>query len=194
MEIKKLSEHLKLNRTKNTSIFISNTALVLVLSVSLFQNFQKDTVVTNNLNEHCQTSVISQNWMSDATSVRLGQYLSGVVGNVSPANAEFVKTQILPFASAETYQKVESMLNEQVDGLKEDRITLTYHAERAFVENGITFVTGKLVLSGPTGMKKTLIRTYEWGFEVQNYTPVFKTIKAYDDVPHDLEWKRLNEK
>lgn len=190
-------EKLKINymKLKGTSQYMAyaNAGLVMMLGVSLFINMQKDTVVMNNLNESCNYSEISSSWMNQENHRRLGIQIAHALGNITPDNAKFIEKSVLPFASAEIYHKVNDLIALELSGLVEERITMTFAPERSFVEDGTTFVTGKGRMTGLTGKSVPYVRTYEFIFEVENYTPTFSYINVYDDVPHDSVWKMKNQ-
>jgi conjugal transfer pilus assembly protein TraE len=190
MNFDSLKAQFGLNETKNASMFISNTILTGMLLVSVYHNFQKDTVVVNNLNEHCQQSSITYSSMGEENHKRLGFFLSGVLGNITPANAQYVTDTVLPFVSPELYNDVKETMALQVEALEEDQIVMTFSAERAQFEDGITYITGKGSMTGPTGITQPYVRTYEFKFDVDNYTPTFTYMDVYEDVPHDKMWQQ----
>lgn len=184
------------SQLKNTStaLAVSNAVLVALLGGSLFVNFQKDTIVINNLNESCQESMISSSWMNEGNHKRLGVYLAGMLGNITPDSAGFVENSVLPFAAPEIYQRVNDLIALQTASLVEDEVTMSFNAEKVFVEDGITFVSGKGEMKGLNDQPKKYVRTYEFFFEVNNYTPTFTYIDVYDDVPHDSIWRSKHQK
>lgn len=194
MNFQSLKKSFSEMRGQSAAISYANAGLVVMLGVSLWGNFQKDTVVINNLNESCQESEISSSSMNEANHRRLGFYLAGMLGNITPASASYVESAVAPFASPEIYHKVNDLIAYQIASLVEEEVTMKFSAERAFVEDGKTFVTGKGSMQGMTGKADKYVRTYEFIFDVQNYTPTFDYIDVYDDVPHDSEWKQKNRK
>ena len=192
MDFKNLKQSFGSLKRTSTILVFSNGILVALLMVSLFINFQKDTIVIHNLNESCQDSQISRSTMNEATHKRLGFYLAGMLGNITPANYEFASKAVMPFIAPNIYQKVKTLMALQIDGLKRDEVTMTFTPTTSFVENGTTFITGSGTLTGPTGKAKKYTRTYEFDFIVDNYTPLVRYIEVYDDVAHDGAWKKKN--
>lgn len=178
----------------SSMLLVSNTILVLLLAVSLFMNFQKDTVVINNLNESCNETILSANSMNEDTHKRLAYYVSTLIGNITPDNAHYVDKAIMPFVAPEIYQDVKDALATQLGSLIEDEISMTFIPETFIFEDGIAFVTGKGSMIGLAGKREKYTRTYELEFDVQNYTPVLRYIDVYNDVAHDLIWKNQNQK
>lgn len=194
MDIKNLLNNVSLLKRGGMAMTYSNSVLVTVLAGSLYLNFQKDTIVINNLNEACQQSEISSSTMNQANHERLGFYLAGLLGNITPETADYVKDAVLPFISPEIYHDVKEALDIQIAGLIEDELTISFKPERAFFEDGTTFITGKGVITGAAGDRDGFIRTYEFDFNVQNYTPIADFVTVYDDVAHDLAWKQKHQK
>ena len=189
MNLNTLKSQFGLNATKNSSMFVSNSVLSVMLLVSVYYNFQKDTIVINNLNEHCLASEITYSTMNEENHKRLGSYLSSVLGNITPATSKYVASQVLPYVSPELYHDVKEVMALQIASLEEDEIVMTFVGEQAIFEDGITYITGKGSMTGPTGISSTYIRTYEFRFEVENYTPTFTYMDVYEDVAHDNTWK-----
>lgn len=193
MNLNTLKSQFGLNATKNSSMFVSNSILSVMLLVSVYYNFQKETIVINNLNEHCLASEITYSTMNEDNHKRLGSFLSGVLGNITPSNAKYVVDTVLPYVSPNLYHEVKEVMALQVASLKEDKIVMTFSAERAEFEDGVTYITGKGSMTGPTGISNNYIRTYEFRFEVENYTPTFTYMDVYEDVAHNNAWKEKNQ-
>lgn len=192
MDFKNLKQSFGSLKRTSTILVFSNGILVALLMVSLFINFQKDTIVIHNLNESCQDSLISRSNMNEANHKRLGFYLAGMLGNITPANYEFASSAVMPFIAPDIYQEVKKLMAIQIDGLKRDEVVMTFTPTSSFVENGTTFITGSGTLTGPTGKAKKYTRTYEFDFVVENYTPLARYIEVYDDVAHDAAWEKKN--
>lgn len=194
MDVKKFKNNFsQLRKTQNFHI-VSNTALVFMLAVSLYANTQKETIVINGVNDSCQETIMSSNWMNTANHEKLGFFLATALGNITPDTAKYTDAAVMEYIAPTIYNSVKEAIHSQLQGLIVDRLTMQFFAERAFVEDGKTFVTGKGRLIGPTGLTQKFVRTYEFRFDVLNYTPIVTFIDVYDDVPHDAEWQRLEAK
>lgn len=190
MDFKGTKKTFKELKISNASLQIANPILVIALVVSLFINLQKDTIVISNLNESCKALNISSSEMNQDTHIRLGYYLSGLLGNVNPKNAKFITSSVLSFIDPAIYQEVQNALDIQIGQVIQDEISVAFTPERSVYENGKTFITGRASVIGPTGLTNRFIRTYEFKFNVENYTPSTSVLDIYDGVPHDSEWKR----
>lgn len=173
----------------NYAMYYTNAILATLLTGSLFMNTQKDTIVINGLSESCEQTLMSKSSMNEANHKRYGFYLSGMLGNITPDTAEFVKGAVMPFVAPDIYHKVSEAIDIQIGGLVEDKLTISFTPERALLEDGITYITGRTVITGPAGDREGSIRTYEFKFDVDNYTPLATYLTVYDDVAHDREWQ-----
>lgn len=194
MNFKQLTAKFGELKQTTTALAMSNVILVILLLISLAVNFQKDTVVMNNLNESCLQSEVGRSSMNAANHVRLGFYLSGMLGNITPTNIGFVEKAVLPFMASNIYQDVKKAIDLQLAELKRDEVVMTFTPETSVLENGTTYITGRGTLTGPTGKVEKFIRTYEFDFVVENYTALVHYVDVYDDVAHDAVWQKKHQK
>ncbi|NGZ66612.1 hypothetical protein G6Z92_06380 [Vibrio aestuarianus subsp. cardii] len=178
----------------NSILIASNGCLVLALCVSLFINAQKDTVVINNLNEHCEVLEISRSYLHEEGHKRIGFFLATLLGNITPKNNSIIADAVMPYMAPDIYQSVKDRLALQLHELERDEITMSFTPELFLLEDGIAFVTGKGQMSGPTGKPKKFVRTYEFEIEVVNYTPIVRYVDVYEGRAHDSEWQRKQKK
>ncbi len=194
MDFKRLKHSFTKLKEQNQLMTYANVGLVGMLGLSLYVNMQKETVVMNNLNESCLASEVAPSWMSEASHRRIGTYLAGMLGNITPERASYVEKSVLPYAAPTIYQTVNDLIALQLSHLVEEEVTMTFDPEKTFVEDGKTFVTGKGRMTGITGKSQAYVRTYEFIFDVENYTPTFTYMTVYDDVPHDSIWRSKHAK
>jgi len=114
-----------------------------------------------------------------------GLYLAQLLGNVTPANAEFLKTAVAPILDASIYREVMAAIGVQVNELKLDRVALSYEPKEIAYEaqTDKVFVTGTQTSAGPVGQPQKRVRTYEFRFVVRNYRPYLVHIDAYPGTP-----------
>ena len=163
---KKDFREIKLN---SAMLIATNLIISSALCVSLYVNFQKDTIVTNNLNESCFVQKLSKNWMSLETHKRLGFHISTLLGNITPANSDYVKESVMAFIAPDIYQSVQEAMSTQLSDIVEDEITISFIPQTTIYEDDIVFITGQGNMIGPTGEKRKFTRTYEFEFQVENF-------------------------
>ncbi len=189
MEIKGIKFDYKFLKKYAVTMQTANVLLVFLLATSLFYNTQKDTIVINNANPSCYTMEMSVNRMGESSHIRMGYYMSSYLGNITPKNIQFIEDAVMPFIDPNIYRNVEEVLAFEMKAIIDDHVTYEFRAEYAFYENGKTFVTGKSIVTGANGNKKSKLRTFEYEFHVNNYTTTVKFINVYDDLPHDAKWR-----
>ncbi|BEI26516.1 TraE/TraK family type IV conjugative transfer system protein [Vibrio fluvialis] len=194
MNFTKLQDSFTSLKQGNTVLIAANGALVAMLSVSLFINMQKDTIVMNNMNDSCEVMTISQSSMHENGHKRIGFLLATLLGNITPENNEIISDAVMPYIAPDIYQDVKDQLALQLRELKKDEITMSFTPEMFLLENGTAFITGKGQMSGPTGKPKKYVRTYEFEIEVVNYTPLVRYVDVYEGGPRDSEWQRKQKK
>lgn len=132
---------------------------------------------------------ITRNEASGELKESWGLYLAELLGNVTPAAAEFIRSAIGPLLSADIYRSVMDAMAEQINALKMDRIAISFKPRQVFYEKDSdkVFVTGELSSQGPNSKPDVRNRTYEFVLSIRNYRPRLDAIDVYADEPRTRE-------
>jgi conjugal transfer pilus assembly protein TraE len=132
---------------------------------------------------------ITRSQASSALKESWGLYLAELLGNVTPANADFIRDALGPLLSADIYRSVMDALSEQINALKMDRVALSFKPRQVFYEKATdtVFVTGELASQGPHARPDQRTRTYEFRIGIHNYRPRLDAIDVYAEEPRTLE-------
>jgi len=132
---------------------------------------------------------ITRNEASSELKESWGLYLAELLGNVTPATAEFIQSAIGPLLSADIYRSVMDAMSEQINALKMDRIAISFKPRQVFYEKDSDkiFVTGELSSQGPNSKPDVRNRTYEFVLSIRNYRPRLDAIDVYADEPRTRE-------
>jgi conjugal transfer pilus assembly protein TraE len=132
---------------------------------------------------------ITRNEASGELKESWGLYLAELLGNVTPATAEFIRSAIGPLLSADIYRSVMDAMAEQISALKMDRIAISFKPRQVFYEkeSDKVFVTGELSSQGPNSKPDVRKRTYEFVLSIRNYRPRLDAIDVYADEPRTRE-------
>ena len=132
---------------------------------------------------------ITRNEASGELKESWGLYLAELLGNVTPATAEFIRSAIGPLLSADIYRSVMDAMAEQINALKMDRIAISFKPRQVFYEkeSDKVFVTGELSSQGPNSKPDVRNRTYEFVLSIHNYRPRLDAIDVYADEPRTRE-------
>lgn len=132
---------------------------------------------------------ITRNEASGELKESWGLYLAELLGNVTPATAEFIRNAIGPLLSADIYRSVMDAMAEQINALKMDRIAISFKPRQVFYEkeSDKVFVSGELSSQGPNSKPDVRNRTYEFVLSIRNYRPRLDAIDVYADEPRTRE-------
>lgn len=132
---------------------------------------------------------VTRSQASSALKESWGLYLAELLGNVTPATADFIRGALGPLLSAEIYRSVMDALAEQINALKMDRVALSFKPRQVFYEKATdkVFVTGELQSQGPNARPDQRTRTYEFRIVIHNYRPRLDAIDVYAEEPRTQE-------
>jgi conjugal transfer pilus assembly protein TraE len=117
-----------------------------------------------------------------------GLFLAELLGNTTPANADFLKSAIEPLLAPDIYRTVLDAMTDQIKAIKMDRVAISFtprHVDYE-VETNKVFVTGELKSQGPSSKPDVKPRTYEFIIAIKNYRPRLEFIDVYPDDPKTL--------
>jgi len=118
-----------------------------------------------------------------------GLFLAELLGNTTPANADFLKTAIEPLLAPDIYRSVLDAMTDQIKAIKMDRVAISFtprHVDYESETNKV-FVSGELSSQGPSSKPDLKPRTYEFIIAIKNYRPRLEYIDVYPDAPKTLE-------
>jgi conjugal transfer pilus assembly protein TraE len=135
---------------------------------------------------------ITRRQASSALKESWGLYLAELIGNVTPANAEFIQSSLGPLLASDIYRTVMEALAEQIHALKADRVTISFKPRQVFYEKetDTVFVTGDHVSQGPNSHPDIRSRTYEFRIVIRDYRPRLDAIDVYPEEPHTLDHQK----
>jgi conjugal transfer pilus assembly protein TraE len=117
-----------------------------------------------------------------------GLFLAELLGNTTPANADFLKTAIEPLLSPDIYRSVLDAMSDQIKAIKMDRVAISFSPRHVDyeTETNKVFVSGELKSQGPSSKPDVKLRTYEFIIAIKNYRPRLEYIDVYPDSPRTL--------
>lgn len=178
----KLSHYLKtregalkenvISRAVIATLVISNLVLALAMTS------QKTTIVM--VPPTLESS--SQVGASDSgkeTQVAWGMYLAGMLGNVTPRTAPYLKQNVSRHLSPNLYSQIVEAIDQQAEEIAKEQITLSFSPTigRYDAELDRVIVTGELTIRGLRGAEKRELRTYEMKFVTRNYNVMLDALR-----------------
>ncbi|WP_353251174.1 TraE/TraK family type IV conjugative transfer system protein [Salinisphaera sp. T31B1] len=109
-------------------------------------------------------------------------YLSQLLGNVTPGNAQFIVDAIGPLLDPEIYQQTVAAIHRQAEQITQDGVTLRFQGRKVQYETTSkkAFVQGYSYVSGNSGEEERTTRTYEFVIQIQDYAPLITDIDTYE--------------
>ena len=113
-----------------------------------------------------------------------GLFVTELLGNVTPTNAPFLRQTLEPLLSPNLRRAVAAILDDQVEALQRDRVSVRFAPELVQYESGTdrVRVSGKQVITGPGADPVTRPRTYEVQVAFRHYRPLITHLDAYQDA------------
>ncbi|MBK1717173.1 TraE/TraK family type IV conjugative transfer system protein [Thiocystis violacea] len=111
-------------------------------------------------------------------------FVTELLGNVTPTNAPFLRQTLEPLLSPGLRRAVAGILDEQVEALKRDRVSVRFAPELVQYEAATdrVRVSGQQVITGPGADPVTRPRTYEVQVTFRHYRPLITHLDAYPNA------------
>lgn len=197
MLLKNLKKSIEGTRNENgfmRKAMIGMIAINAILVVSLLNRNTLVTVVPPAMTEQ---GWVDSNAASDSFTNAWALYVANVVGNVTPSTAGIIRSSLEPLLDEEIYQDVINSIESQVTKIRQDRVTLKFEPKKVLREKEDSnkfYVTGRSIMTGPTGKPERTNVTYEIILEIHNYRPVIKYLTTYNGGPKTEDVIRREEK
>lgn len=106
---------------------------------------------------------------------------SMLLGNITPANADFVRKGLEPLLAPDIFHGVMKSVESTIDEIKHNRITARFDPRKIVYERETSkyFVTGYRVVTGPSADEKREEATYEYTWTVRNFRPQITSVTNY---------------
>ena len=112
-----------------------------------------------------------------------GLFVTELLGNVTPTNAPFLRRTLEPLLSPSLRRAVAGILDDQVEALQRDRVSVRFAPELVQYEadSDRVRVSGKQVITGPGADPQSRPRSYEVQVAFRNYRPLITHLDAYGE-------------
>ncbi|MBQ0600828.1 traE family protein [Klebsiella oxytoca] len=153
-------------------LVIGLLGVVAILSATLMSRSQVVTIVPPNLT---QTAWLDENAASAPYMRAWAVYVAQSLGNANPTSVDMVKDAIGPFLDAKIYTEMMKRIDDQIDQIKRDRISLYFTPNRVItdpVAPGVYYVEGNQGLEGISGAPVVKPMTFQVNVDIKGYRPV----------------------
>lgn len=171
--------------------------IVAVQAATLMSRSQVVTIVPPNLT---QTAWLDENAASAPYMQAWAVYVAQSLGNANPTSVDMVKNAIGPFLDAKIYTEMMKRIDDQIDQIKRDRISLYFTPNRVVsdpVAPGVFFIEGNQGLEGITGAPVVKPMTFQVNVDIKGYRPVITYVNIQQgkaQLPSEVAKRRGNSK
>ncbi len=167
-------------------LIVSNLVAVL----GWFQSHQSIVLVPPWLDDRVE---ISADDASVSYKRAWAHFVAMQMGNVSPGNADFVRSAVEGLMSPGTFRTLQQALTQQVADIKADSLTVSFEPNEILheVATDKVFVYGRFQSEGPTGEPHKFMRTFEMTIDIRFGRPWVMQFAVYAGEPHTQAWLQL---
>lgn len=154
----------------------------IVLLVLLFALMSRDRTIVVVPPGLAGEGDISSNNAGPNVKEAFGSYVATLLGNVTPRNVEYVTQSIGKIVDARSYKELIDVVKQQADLVKNEQVTIQFSPTSVFYVPGDDYVavSGEYAVRGIRDAERRMIRTYEIGVRVRNYTTQVTSLDVYD--------------
>ncbi|MDD2744821.1 MAG: TraE/TraK family type IV conjugative transfer system protein [Rhodocyclaceae bacterium] len=167
-------------------IIIGLLVICVITSLAAWRTERSIILVPPTLNQEVE---VTRSAASSEFKESWGLFLAELLGNTTPANADFLKVAIEPLLAPDIYRTVLDAMTDQIKAIKMDRVAISFTPRHVDfeAETNKVFVSGELKSQGPSSKPDIKPRTYEFIIAIKNYRPRLEFIDVYPDAPRTLE-------
>ncbi|KLB23167.1 TraE/TraK family type IV conjugative transfer system protein [Xanthomonas hortorum pv. gardneri] len=111
-----------------------------------------------------------------------GLSLATMMGNVTPTTAPFLADNVARYVAPEAHREMIAAVSEQAEQIKGEQISIQFAPKEVFYHPGIkkVIVSGDYWIRGARNSEQKMVRTYELGLTVRNYSVQLSSLKTYE--------------
>lgn len=176
-------------RATNRLLAVGLVAMALVVIVQTAYLMERERIVVLVPPALQSETAIGSQRADEPYHTAWAHLLAQLLGNVTPANADFLKARLEPLLDPAIFGGVSRALEQQLDQIRRDRVTLAFEPKKVLHEpaTGKTFVSGQSVLTGLGDRRTRSVRTFEFVLAIDDYRVLIKSIATYDGEPRTAD-------
>jgi len=179
------------NENKHLRLLTAGLTAALILSFMVLGG--KKVVVIQQPGTLSKAIKVMESSADEAYKKQWSLAFAELIGNVTPANADFVMESIESYFDSGVYQQIKDNLTEQVADLKREQATVSFTPKSIVYEKstGYVFVNGMQEIHAYGVKPERNDWTMEFGIKVVNYMPVVSHYDAYQGPPRTSEVREI---
>ncbi|WP_287961703.1 TraE/TraK family type IV conjugative transfer system protein [Alcanivorax sp.] len=173
------------NKYVRTLAIIEGIALILAFLIL----GGKEVVVVQQPNKLTEAITVTESTADEGYKKRWALSFAELMGNLTPANVDFVVKSMESYFAPDVYQKIKVAAQEQAETLKHEQASVSFTPKNIVYEpkSDHVFITGDQEIRTIGLQSKRKVWTYEFGIKVVNYLPVVTHYEAYSGQPKTIE-------
>ncbi len=177
---------------KRENLFHRLTLLLLSVTIMILTIFllRRDTVMVITPYTLSSEAWVSSSEGSQSYKEAWALFFAQELGNITPANVDFVKDRIVNLIAPSIFKSFMDVLNQQAMQIKEDRLVLRFEPGSVEYEpeTDKIFVSGRLYTKAFNEKETSQLRTFEFRIRLSSYAPELVWMDVYSDPPHTLKF------
>lgn len=164
---------------------------ILILVFGLLQKRERLVIIPPVIDERIE---LAYNAANEPYFKSYALYVASFLGNINPANANFVKEGLSLSFAPELYGEMQAKITEDAEKMRVSGRTLRFFADRVLFEPGTgkTFVAGKQEIVSAAGNVHDQDVTYEMAIVIRDGLPKVQKFAYYTGAPRTEEWLQRN--
>ena len=189
MKISKFFNTIEEATKENTFLKYMVILETIALILAFFILGGKETIIIQQPNMLTKDITFSEGSGDNTYKEQWALSFAELMGNVTPSNADFIKSRMGEYFSPTLYHEMKSDIEEQVLSLKKQQASINFlpKAIMSDPKNGIVYVNGTREIHSYGVNTKRSDWTLEFGIKVVNYLPVVDHFDSYKGQPKSSE-------
>lgn len=169
------------NRALRLALVVLVVANVILVFAQVFRSQIVTIIPSNSMVKSTYTATSAD----EGALSSWGMYVAELLGNVTPATADFTADSLGHILAPSIYKQVMAGVADQVAKIKADQLTLRFDmaAVKFNAAKRAVYVSGWLSTTDSHGSQQRQERTFEIYFDVVNYQPRVIGLQSYDGAP-----------
>lgn len=185
MNLERLRNSIKLVEIENQwgrAIMALLVIVILILALKLHSQETPVVIIPPGMNEEGQVMATAA---SESFHAAWSHHLAQTLGNVSPGNANFVRSAVEPLLGSEIYDQTMIIIERQLDAIERDRVAYSFEPREVLFdrETRTTHVVGRHYTHKGAGETDRENRTFEFQWDFSDYRPILRFVDTFEGTP-----------
>lgn len=119
-----------------------------------------------------------------------GLFVSQMLGNITPGNADFMLNTLAPMLESSLYVRFRQSVTVELDDIKKNNLTTSFEPKQVTYEAATdkVFVAGRTIIEAVGGTRQQFDRVFELQIQIKNGQPLITSMESYQGQPRTLDY------